>query len=110
MSDASPAEIEIVPATPIPPPPIRAERLRRRLIIATCLAVLFFILSLVLIVVLATRPTAAPTRPSMLVVFDTDYTLFGLAGSVLNSPRTLWAEPFYDGAFLQAARDHAPDW
>ena len=102
MSDASPAEIEIVPATPIPPPPIRAERLRRRLIIATCLAVLFFILSLVLIVVLATRPTAAPTRPSMLVVFDTDYTLFGLAGSVLNSPRTLWAEPFYDGAFLQA--------
>ena len=65
---------------------------------------LFFATSVVFLALFlwASRQKPNLDRPSVLLVFDIDYTLFGLSSTVLNTLTPLYAEPFWDDAFIQA--------
>lgn len=65
---------------------------------------LFFAMTVVLAVFigLTSGGHLDPRRPSVLLVFDVDYTLFGLSSTVLNTSTPLYAEAFWDDAFIQA--------
>lgn len=110
----APADVIITPASA---KPMRAQaadvqRLKIHRAVAAGVSVVMFIILIVVAASLASKQPQcdASARPSVLAVFDTDYTLFGLAGSVIGSSQALWAEPFWDHAFLSAPGPFGKVW